>query len=238
MDVTIARIILASLYLEAPGVGRNYTRIVELLQPLSRNGDIYALAKLGQLYESGQGVQRNYGLAANAYRKAIAHEVPSGGESAEGKELVRMTSQAQLEATNNLGQLYLRGSGVKVDFKRAAALFSTAARKGYVDAQVNLARMFLLGQGVEQSKDQALGLLNQAASRGSEEAHHELGLLYFGDGKKPDNLAMAYIHLTLAKSLGAKVNPEQLGRVKRMLAPNQRMVLDKHIASLREQMPD
>jgi hypothetical protein len=47
---------------------------------------------------------------------------------------------------------------------------------------------------------------------------------------------MAYIHLSLAKSLGARVKPEDLGRVARRLAPNQRMALNQHIKSLLEKM--
>ena len=54
------------------------------------------------------------------------------------------------KAQYNLGVLYLKGKGVKVNLKKAMKLFEFAAEQGVVKAQNKLGLMYVKGMGVEQ----------------------------------------------------------------------------------------
>jgi TPR repeat protein len=64
---------------------------------------------LGQMYEDGEGMQKNYVQAAYWYRKAAEH-VPDLGGASQGR--------------NNLGLLYMEGHGVRQDYTQAYMWFS------------------------------------------------------------------------------------------------------------------
>jgi len=61
------------------------------------------------MYEDGEGMRRNYALAAKWYRKAAQH-VPDLGGASQGR--------------NNLGMLYMDGLGVPRDYVQAYMWFS------------------------------------------------------------------------------------------------------------------
>jgi TPR repeat protein len=77
------------------------------------------------MYEDGEGVQQNYTLAANWYRKAAEH-VPNLGGAGQGR--------------NNLGLLYMNGLGVPKDYVQAYMWFRLAnsdANLSYAKSQMN-----------------------------------------------------------------------------------------------------
>jgi TPR repeat protein len=51
-------------------------------------------------------------------------------------------------ANNNLGGMYEDGLGTAKDYRRSAALYAEAARRGVIRAQYNLATMYYSGRGV------------------------------------------------------------------------------------------
>lgn len=70
-----------------------------------------AQVELGRHYEDGQGVEQNYTLAAQWYRRAAEHVPDLGGAG---------------QARNNLGNLYKAGLGVPKDYVQAYMWFSLA----------------------------------------------------------------------------------------------------------------
>jgi TPR repeat protein len=81
------------------------------------------------MYEGGEGVERNYVLAAKWYRKAANH-VPDFGGAGQGR--------------NRLGLLYLDGLGVPKDYVQAYMWFSLAnveENLSYAKAQMTPAQI-------------------------------------------------------------------------------------------------
>ena len=77
----------------------------------AEGGDPDAEVELGDHYQDGDGVEQDYALAAEWYRKAAEH-VPNLGGAGQGR--------------NNLGMLYLDGHGVPQDYVQAYKWFSLA----------------------------------------------------------------------------------------------------------------
>src|ERR1700730_5608103 len=75
----------------------------------AERGNPDAQVELGSHYEDGDGVEQNYALAAQWYRKAAEH-VPNLGGAGQGR--------------NKLGLLYLDGLGVPQDYIQAYMWFS------------------------------------------------------------------------------------------------------------------
>ena len=95
------------------------------LRKAAGHGDPDAQNSLGQMYEDGEGVQRNHTLGANWYRKAAEH-VPDLGGAGQGR--------------NNLGLLYMNGLGVPKNYVQAYMWFMLAnsdANLSYAKSQMN-----------------------------------------------------------------------------------------------------
>ncbi len=91
------------------------------------------------------------------------------------------------DALYNIGLLYMKGLGVKQDYRAAKHWFKQAAKYGSVDAAYNLGVMYKKRRfGYPSSKD-ALYWWRQAAERGHPESQFNLGvMLAYGNGTKKD----------------------------------------------------
>ena len=96
-----------------------------LIQSSAANSDPVGLRFLGELYQTGQGVPRDYAKAANAFGKAA-----------------RLNDA---ESFDKLGKMFLRGVGVKRDIEKATRLFTRGARLGDSWAQLNLGELYESG---------------------------------------------------------------------------------------------
>lgn len=91
------------------------------------------------------------------------------------------------DALYNIGLLYMKGLGVKKDYRAAKHWFKQAAKYGSVDAAYNLGVMYKKRRfGYPSSKD-ALYWWRQAAARGHPESQFNLGvMLVYGNGTRQD----------------------------------------------------
>ena len=112
----------------------------------AESGDAIAQANLGWMYQSGEGVPKDYAEAMNWFRLAA--------------------DQGDAVAQRNLGVMYGRGQGVPQDYAEAVKWYRLAADQGYADAQSNLALMYDLGQGVPQDYAEAMKWYRLAANQG------------------------------------------------------------------------
>ena len=88
-----AQVILAGMYLRGEGgVARDDRQAAEWYEKAALQGNAYAQMKLGDLYESGQGVEKNAAIAADWREKAA--------------------DRGNVKAQQLLGQMYLEGNGV------------------------------------------------------------------------------------------------------------------------------
>ncbi|MGH8647416.1 MAG: tetratricopeptide repeat protein, partial [Gammaproteobacteria bacterium] len=127
----------------------SYTQPAEafsLFRSLAERGHAKAQRKLGVMYVSGQGVDRNLHEAAKWYRRAA--------------------DQGEAEAQNALGELYASGGGVPQDYGQAVYWFRKAAVQGLPEAQYNLAAMYAKGHGVPRDDEAARSWCSKAGGQG------------------------------------------------------------------------
>jgi TPR repeat protein len=128
-----------------------------LIQAANRNYGP-AQAKLGWMFEKGEGRPVEWQSAISWYRKAAIH--------------------GHRWAQNHLGILYKKGKGVPQDYHEAMNLFRTAADKGYPKAFGNIGRLYEKGLGVERNYAVALVWYAQGAELDNAYSQARLGYLY------------------------------------------------------------
>ena len=165
---------MAVLYYYAPTGKEQALRHKEafrLFKNAAASGEYaYAESALGECYENGVGVARNYAEGAKWYGKAA--------------------DKGFADAQFLLGELYRRGLGVKRDFKEALRLFESAADQGLAWGQRGVAGAYYRGEGVTRDYARALELYTKAAEGGDQEAMFMLGQMYErGEGAAKDPIA-------------------------------------------------
>ena len=122
---------------------------------------------LGWLYQNGYGVEKNYSVAFDCYKKSA--------------------DQNDAKAQNNLGYMYEHGLGVAENTTLAIEWYMKSANQGYAEAQYNLGYMYEIGKGVAENMQLAIEWYQKAAVKGNPEAQYNLGLIYEnGDGVSED----------------------------------------------------
>ena len=107
---------------------------------------VEAQTVLGRLYESGLGVPKDLGKAAELYQKAA--------------------DQGLASAQVNLGAFYYLGEGVPMDLEKAKELYQKAADQGLAVGERNLGTLYKHGEGVPMDLEKARELYQKAADQG------------------------------------------------------------------------
>ena len=114
-----------------PEQNRKRTKLanVDDLEGKAKRGDREAQYNLGTLFYNGDGVAKNYKIAAEWYQQA--------------------TYQGHAKAAYALGMMYLHGVGVNQDGKRAVELFYISSKNGFSEAKAALEQMKNEGREVD-----------------------------------------------------------------------------------------
>ncbi len=142
----------------------------------AEKGTVRDMLRAGHYYRTGFGVHRDWTQAVRWYKQAAragdANAAYWAGKlylqeqrPVEAREWFARAvgmSLEEVQASWELGQMYLHGTGVEQDKHRAAAHFFNAAALGHAPAQYELAQL-LLEQGDETA---AAHWLRQAAEQG------------------------------------------------------------------------
>ena len=141
-----------------------YRKAVDInIEQMVEDGDQYACACLGWMYENGKGVDQNDSTAVEWYRKAA--------------------EQGHADAQYNLGWMYENGKGVDPNDSTAVEWYRKGAEQGLADAQCNLGSMYRNGKGVDENDSTAVEWYRKAAEQGDADAQCNLGLMYeYGEG--------------------------------------------------------
>lgn len=125
-----------------------WKRVASSTQPL-------AYYRLGQAYESGQGVKQDFKQAQAYYSQAVNYiEVHA--------------EKGDPEAQFYLASSYERGRGVGQDWNKALAWYKKSGRAGYTPGLTHSGRLLLLQASNETQRQQAAYWLNLAKNQGSE----------------------------------------------------------------------
>ncbi len=126
---------------------------------LAEQGQPDAAYKLGMVYDSGIGVERDPARAAYWYRRAA--------------------EDGHLHAQHNLAVAYANGDGVELNFNKALNWWKRSAAAGNADSQYNLGIVYAMGvHGVKRNIDMAKKWWRKAAIKGDAMAQYNLGTIY------------------------------------------------------------
>lgn len=156
---------LAIIYMEGLGVPVDRPRALSLLENAANAGLVIAMNNLGDEYAE----HKAYGEARRWYEKSAAKE--------------------SKYALQQLGQFFIYGLGVRVNYGRARQYLRKPAHAGYSTAQVLLAHLYHDGKGGPRNYSEAMRLYKLAASSKDDEtagmAMNGIGVMYVnGQGVK------------------------------------------------------
>jgi uncharacterized protein len=142
-----AQMLLAIAYLDGDGgLARDEKLACHWFEQAALQGNGYAEARLGDLYEEGIGVERNPKLAAD-WRERAAR-------------------RGNIDAQLKLGRMYLQGIGVTQDLARAREWLQQAAEGGDSEAAYLLSQLYKHGLGGPRDPTVAGNWLARSAERG------------------------------------------------------------------------
>ena len=178
---------LVAIALSSPVTANELTPdLLQTVTQLAEEGDADSQAYLARLYEVGQGVPKDFGVALRWYRLAAA--------------------QGNTTARVNLGLMTLYGKGCEKNPAEAVQLFRQAAEQQSAHAMLCLGLVYQNGQGVPQDPEESLKWYHRAAVLNQEIAFGKLASAYGkryldGTGNRQD-LIEAYIWTELAAERG------------------------------------
>jgi TPR repeat protein len=154
---------------------KRYAEAVKTLEPLAHDGNPRAEWMLGDLYDKGEGVPRDFKKAKDLWEKA--------------------TAAGDRDAMFSLAGILSAGLGGPIDSKRALALANKSASLGCSKAQHCLALTYLWGwESIKQDYSRALSYFQSAEKSGNYNGNPEclLGFMYengVGVSKDPQRAA-------------------------------------------------
>lgn len=129
------------------------------------NGDIYCLHILGEMYQEGRGIEKDYVEAVKWYRLA--------------------SENGDVRGDRSLAYMYSCGMGVKQNFTEAAYYYKKAAEKGDSLSQYWLGVFYRTGLGVESvNEDKSIHWYMLSAKAGNTDAQRELGHMFYSWGSE------------------------------------------------------
>jgi hypothetical protein len=129
------------------------------------------------------------------------------------QQLMRLATQGNASAQNQLGQLYANGRGVPQDYAMARGWYEKAAAQGHAWAQNQLGQLSADGLGTARDYQQARQWWEQAATQGVAQAQYNLGQLYAYGRGMPQDYAMAQKWYEKAASQNHAWAQVQLGQL-------------------------
>lgn len=193
--------------------GENYNPefAVKLFTEAANGGITVAKYKLGKLFLSGDGVEKDIAKAVEWLKQSAAGEnefaeYALGRLFLKGEEvekdifaaeeyLLKSASRGNKYAAYLLGKEYLSGENFGKDAMKAVEYLELAAEKDFEPAEYILGKEYLRGENFPKDVQKAIDYLKRAAEKGVDFAEYELGKIYlFGnDISKDTETALAYL---------------------------------------------
>jgi len=139
-------------------ISKQLPNIKSLQQEASQN-NIQAQITLGNMYETGQNIPKDYKKALEWYTKAA--------------------NQGNALAQFYVGRRYADGAlNIPKDYKKALEWYTKAANQGNAQAQLNIGIMYQDGLGVPKDVRKSLEWYTKAANQGNALAQLNIGIIY------------------------------------------------------------
>jgi TPR repeat protein len=214
-----AQAVLGDIYARGESRPRDWTMAKRWYEEAANGGNTYAQYMLGLIYQLGltgpaDAAQANYWyMSADQHKnspraKRMVGQFFADYDNAQynPEQAFRWYESAALagdvEAQDNMGDIYLEGKWVEEDVLSAVKWYGKAAAQRSPYAQYSLGQMFYTGYPTfPQDYAQSLGWFYQAAVQCFVAAQYMMGDLYYtGEGVKQSNV-QAYAWWTLVKAL-------------------------------------
>lgn len=129
-------------------------------------------------------------------------------------------------AQYNLGVMYNKGIGVKIDKKEAFGWFLLASDSGHMLAKYALGMLYYNGDGVKINHTRALNLFLDAAYLGHPVSQIKVGNMYYFGQSVGKNYPKAHMWWSLAKEKGVEGAFNNLTTIENIMSENQ--LLEAH----------
>ncbi|KAK7743339.1 ERAD-associated protein [Diatrype stigma] len=164
--------------------------VIEYLDLMSQKGDFKASYNLGRIYYEGQrGLERNVDLARRYFLTVTSKYWRLKDGRAVDQPKPGLDKYAS-KAAGYIGRMWLRGEGVKQDFKNAQRWFERGIKHGDAQSQWGMGVMNLHALGMKKNVALAAGYFRAAADQDFNAAHVALGALHLDQGS-PEDLKVA-----------------------------------------------
>ncbi|MGP9666732.1 tetratricopeptide repeat protein [Psychrobacter sp. AOP31-A1-22] len=149
---------IAVMYDNGDGFGRDYQKAAMWYAKAAEQGHTKAQFNLGTLYERGEGVAEDYNKAMSLWKIAadngatkaqfnIALNHKENKDYAKAVEwYTKAAEQGHADSQNNLGVMYAKGEGVRMNPTKARQLFKQAAAQNQEYAEHNIKQIDQLKQ--------------------------------------------------------------------------------------------
>ena len=141
------------------------------LRTAADGGSAEAMGRIGFLYQTGRGVDRDYNTALQWYQKAA--------------------DRGNTPAMIAIGSLYRNGWGVPRDYVEAITWYRKAADQGDASAMNEIGMLYNSGQGIARDEGEALRWFRKSADLGSTTAMSNIGVMYRNGTGVPRDYAEA-----------------------------------------------
>lgn len=211
--------------------GENYNPefAVKLFTEAANGGITVAKYKLGKLFLSGDGVEKDIAKAVEWLKQSAAGEnefaeYALGRLYLQGKEIEKDTITAEkylLKAVSRgnkyaaylLGKEYLNGENFGKNTQKAVGYLKLAAEKNFEPAEYVLGKLYLQGEEVGKDVATAEKYLLNAAEHGNKFAEYILGKEYLRGEKFPKDVQKAIDYLKRAAEKGFDFAEYELGKM-------------------------
>lgn len=196
---------------------KDFRTVLSELIPMAESKDTFALSTLGFMYETGEGVDRDYEKAMKYYRQAAdlgldVAQLNTGRMFSNGKGVTKNQDEAikwyRMAADQGLSDaqfdlaLALESGGRIEDLMEAIPLYQKSADQGNFKAQVNLGLWYKNTNGVFQDDGKAFSLFKKAAEQGNTAGQFNLAEMYKNARGTSINLSEAAKFYKLAADKG------------------------------------
>ena len=211
--------------------GENYNPefAVKLFTEAANGGITVAKYKLGKLFLSGDGVEKDIAKAVEWLKQSAAGEnefaeYALGRLYLQGKEIEKDTITAEkylLKAVSRgnkyaaylLGKEYLNGENFGKNTQKAVGYLKLAAEKNFEPAEYVLGKLYLQGEEVGKDVATAEKYLLNAAEHGNKFAEYILGKEYLRGENFPKDVQKAIDYLKRAAEKGFDFAEYELGKI-------------------------
>ena len=211
--------------------GENYNPefAVKLFTEAANGGITVAKYKLGKLFLSGDGVEKDIAKAVEWLKQSAAGEnefaeYALGRLYLQGKEIEKDTITAEkylLKAVSRgnkyaaylLGKEYLNGENFGKNTQKAVGYLKLAAEKNFDPAEYVLGKLYLQGEEVGKDVATAEKYLLNAAEHGNKYAEYILGKEYLRGENFPKDVQKAIDYLNRAAEKGFDFAEYELGKI-------------------------